>query len=338
MLIRKQTGGGVQQFQTIGGEAPSFMDLARRFRDPSAGGRARLGAGLGMAGKVAAGLGTVFQTAHQLQGGNALAPLGMGYTYQGLDPTAGMRNAVSQEQQVADKVRQMQINQQAKEQFEAMQQPQQEAAPPSTSTTDFPNQSPTMEELSRLDPMQEQPQTQQSQGDVVEQAAGALQGMPLQGGQAPASPNTDAAQSLAGFGVGMQPTGPAEPVQPLPNPGNYPLDGTMNQSTFPQGQPQNPGLAPHSVPPNHQNFRPQQQVVPQGQPYAGTPTSMIDPATGRPRNQREYFEYLRQQDPATLRRSFATQVLDEFGDMLHKADPHMAGLLAFRVYMDKMMR
>lgn len=334
VLIRKQTGGGVQQFQTIGGEAPSFMDLARRFRDPTAGGRARLGAGLGMAGKVAAGLGTVFQTAHQLQGGNALAPLGAGYTYQGLDPTAGMRNAVSQEQQVADKVRQMQVNQQAKEQFEAMQQPQQEA-PPSTSTTDFPNQSPTMQQLSELDPMREQPQTQQSQGNVVEQAAGALQGMPLQGGQT-ASQNTDIAQSLARFGVGMQPTGPAQPQQPMEIPTGQGFEQSTLQQNYAPQPPQNPGLAPHQVPPSNPNFAPQQQVVPQGQPYAGAPMSMIDPATGRPRNQREYFEYLR--DNPTMTRSFVTQVLDEFGDMLHKADPHVAGLLAFRVYMDKVMR
>lgn len=310
------------------------MDLARRFRDPSAGGRARLGAGLGMAGKVAAGLGTVFQTAHQLQGGNALAPLGMGYTYQGLDPTAGMRNAVSQEQQVADKVRQMQINQQAKEQFEAMQQPQQETAP-STSTTDFPNQSQRLGAPYGLqDPLAESPQAEPT--NVVDQAAEALQGMPFQGGQAPASPNTNVAQSLAGFGLGMQPTGPAQPQQPPMTPTGEGFQQVPLQQNYAPQPPQNPGLAPHSVPPNHPNFRPQQQVVPQGQPYAGTPTSMIDPATGRPYNQREYFEYLR--DNPTMTRSFVTQVLDEFGDMLHKADPHVAGLLTFRVYMDKVMR
>ena len=331
MLIRKQTGGGVQQFQTIGGEAPSFMDLARRVRDPNAGRMERLRAGVGLGGKVAAGLGTVFQTAHQLQGGNALAPLGMGYTYQGLDPTAGMRNAVSQEQQVADKVRQMQINQQAKEQFEAMQQPQQEAVPSSTSTTDFPNQSPTMQQLSELDPMQDQ----QPQGNVVDQAAGALQGMPLQGGQT-APQTTDTAQSLGGFGLEMQPTGPAQAQQPPMTPTGVGFEQSTLQQNYAPQPPQNPGLAPHQVPPSNPNFVPQQQVVPQGQPYAGTPTSMIDPATGRPYNQRQYFEYLR--DNPTMTRSFVTQVLDEFGDMLHKADPHMAGLLAFRVYMDKVMR
>lgn len=310
VLIRKQTGGGVQQFQTIGGQAPSFMDLARRVRDPNAGGMARLGAGLGLAGKVGAGLGTIFQTAHQLQGGNVLAPLGMGYTYQGLDPTAGMRNAVSEEQQIADKVNQMRINQQAKEQFEAMQQPQEEAVP-STLTTDFPNQSQQLGAPYGLqDPLAESPQAEST--DVVGEAAGALQAMPFQGGQAPQ--NIDAAQSLAQFGVGMQPTGPAQAEQPMPvNPPNT-VQRTL-QENYPPQLPQNP------------NFVPQPYMSPQGNPY--------------PLGTEESRQWAAQQawgDRPGITRSFATQVLDEFGDMLHKADPHVAGLLAFRVYMDKMMR
>lgn len=312
VLIRKQTSGGVQQFQTIGGQAPSFMDLARRVRDPNVGMPQRIGAGLGLAGKVGAGLGTIFQTAHQLQGGNVLAPLGMGYTYQGLDPTAGMRNAVSEEQQIADKVQQMRINQQAKDKFAAMQQPQDVA--PSTSTTDFPNQSQQLGAPYGLqDPLAEE-------SSVVNQAAGALQAMPPPVGQAPATdvdPVNQIAQTMTQMpsmpGMGMQPTGTAQPQQPLP-----PTPQTV-QTQLPEGQPPQP-----------------EQVIPQGQPYAGTPTSMIDPATGRPYNQRQYFEYLR--DNPTMTRSFVTQVLDEFGDMLHKADPHVAGLLAFRVYMDKVMR
>lgn len=318
VLIRKQTSGGVQQFQTIGGQAPSFMDLARRVRDPNAGGRARLGAGLGMAGKVAAGLGTVFQTAHQLQGGNALAPLGMGYTYQGLDPTAGMRNAVSEEQQIADKVRQMQINQQAKEQFEAMQQPQQEAVP----RTDFPTQSPTMQQLSELDPMTEQPR--QTQG-VVQQAAGALQAMPPPGGQASVTGNDEVgeiAQAMAGMpSMEMQPpTGSTQQLPPM-TPTGVGFEQVPLQQDYPPQQPQNPGLQPHQVPPNNPNFRPQPYISPQGNPYPlGTEES-------------RQWAYDNQWN-----RSFATQVIDEFGDMLHKADPHVAGLLAFRVYMDKVMR
>ena len=46
VLILKQ--GGVQQFQTIGGgSGPSFMDLARRVRDPTASGWQKILTSLG---------------------------------------------------------------------------------------------------------------------------------------------------------------------------------------------------------------------------------------------------------------------------------------------------
>jgi len=312
VLIRKQTSGGVQQFQTIGGQAPSFMDLARRVRDPNAGGMARLGAGLGLAGKVGAGLGTIFQTAHQLQGGNALAPFGMGYTYQGLDPTAGMRNAVSEEQQIADKVNQMRINQQAKEQFEAMQQPHEEAVP-STSTNDFPNQSqPLGAPYGLQDPLAESPQAEST--DVVGEAAEALRAMPpLQGGQAPVTGNdpvTPIAQTMAQMpvlpGMGMQQTGQAQPQQSPVNTQPNTVQTTL-QADYPTQQ--------------------SSYMSPQGNPY--------------PLGTEESRQWAAQQawgNRPNFTRSFATQVLDEFGDMLHKADPHVAGLLAFRVYMNKVMR
>jgi len=38
------------------------------------------------------------------------------------------------------------------------------------------------------------------------------------------------------------------------------------------------------------------------------------------------------------RKSFIQMIFNEFGDMLRKADPHVAGLLAMRIYMDKFMR
>jgi hypothetical protein len=100
VLIRKQAGG-VQQFQEIGGRrGPSFMGLARRLKDPTASGWQKVLAGAGMAGKVAAGIGAANQTLQQVHGGNAFAPLNLGYTYQGLDPTSGMeRDATLGEQQ-----------------------------------------------------------------------------------------------------------------------------------------------------------------------------------------------------------------------------------------------
>ena len=39
-----------------------------------------------------------------------------------------------------------------------------------------------------------------------------------------------------------------------------------------------------------------------------------------------------------LSKAFAMFVLNDFGDMLHKADPHVAGALAMRVFLEKMLR
>jgi hypothetical protein len=237
---------------------------------------------------------------------------------------------VSEEQQIADKVQQMRINQQAKDKFAAMQQPQQEAAS-STSRTDFPK-GPTMQQLSERDPITEQPR--QTRG-VVQRAAETLQNMPLQGGQAPQSNDSVAsmAQTLGALpDMEMRPpTGPTQQQQPPMTPTGVGFEQVPLQQDYPPQQPQNPGLAPHSVPPNHPNFRPQQPqqpyMSPQGNPY--------------PLGTEESRQWAAQQtwgNRPNITRSFATQVLDEFGDMLHKADPHVAGLLAFRVYMDKVMR
>ena len=43
-------------------------------------------------------------------------------------------------------------------------------------------------------------------------------------------------------------------------------------------------------------------------------------------------------NPYTVTKSFTQMIFNEFGDMLRKADPHVAGLLAMRIYMDKFMR
>ena len=39
-----------------------------------------------------------------------------------------------------------------------------------------------------------------------------------------------------------------------------------------------------------------------------------------------------------FKRAFVSQVFDEFGDMLHKADPHVVGAVAMRVFLEKMLR
>ena len=44
-------------------------------------------------------------------------------------------------------------------------------------------------------------------------------------------------------------------------------------------------------------------------------------------------------DPSiNWQKSFATIILNEFGDMLHKADPHTAGSVVMRVFLDKILR
>ena len=88
ILVLKQSTGATL-FQQIGDEKrPSFMDLGRTVFGPKGTGfMNRLVAGLGLAGKTAAGGATVLDTAHKFQGGNLAAPLGAGYTYTGFDPT-----------------------------------------------------------------------------------------------------------------------------------------------------------------------------------------------------------------------------------------------------------
>ena len=39
-----------------------------------------------------------------------------------------------------------------------------------------------------------------------------------------------------------------------------------------------------------------------------------------------------------FKRAFVSQVFDEFGDMLHKADPHTVGAVVMRVFLEKMLR
>ena len=83
-----------QLMQTPGKEGKGFMDFFNTFRNkdknPNVGVKQRLAGLAGMAGKVGAGLSTVNDTMHAMQGGNISAPLGMGYTFEAKDPTGRM--------------------------------------------------------------------------------------------------------------------------------------------------------------------------------------------------------------------------------------------------------
>jgi hypothetical protein len=83
----------VTQFQTVGQGSPSIRDLFNAVRGRGTKQGSKVGikgraAGLaGLAGKGAAAAATALSTADAMQGGNIAAPLGAGYTFQGLDPT-----------------------------------------------------------------------------------------------------------------------------------------------------------------------------------------------------------------------------------------------------------
>jgi hypothetical protein len=319
VLIRKQAGG-VQQFQEIGGRrGPSFMGLARRLKDPTASGWQKVLAGAGMAGKVAAGIGAANQTLHQMHGGNAFAPLNLGYTYQGLDPTSGMeRDATLGEQQ--DSIARNDVRQRS-------------------------NQT-----LSNL---------HQQGYNVRDLASGARTyipppaGLPAQTPDSTTDPNRNAQlrgppgsaqrawRDRGGFGFAppgwTPPAAPAAPAAPapLPPPAGLPAPPVPPTDPMQQTLPIEQSAA-SGQPVSHELIEATQGSV---QPmYEEQPTS-----TANPLQQATLAPYQGTINPATgqpypVLRSFAMQVLDEFGDMLQKADPHVAGLLAFRVYMDKIMR
>jgi hypothetical protein len=54
----------------------------------------------------------------------------------------------------------------------------------------------------------------------------------------------------------------------------------------------------------------------------------------RPLNQQDYFKFLQGQQ----NKSFVQAIYDEMGDALYKTDPHVAGLIISRIYMDKFVR
>ena len=50
------------------------------------------------------------------------------------------------------------------------------------------------------------------------------------------------------------------------------------------------------------------------------------------------FDAVLQREGLKLAKSFVQAIYDEMGDALYKADPHVAGLIISRIYMDKFVR
>jgi len=95
IMILKQGGAGVTQFQNVGQGAPKASALWNTMTGKTgATGKQRVGAGLGLGGKVLAA-GLAAQTAGtRMQAGNSLRPLTqVGLDYEATDPTAQMQRA-----------------------------------------------------------------------------------------------------------------------------------------------------------------------------------------------------------------------------------------------------
>lgn len=329
VLIRKQAGsGGIMYTREVGGGQPGGFrqDLAAlrggaMGLNPQGGqsfipgaqlpGAAptrmqRMGAGANLAGRGLAAALTGLQTAYGLQGGNvgALGNIADTYAQQAQGLTRNNPTEAQQGQNMATEVFNQQQQQMAND---AMM--QQVNPAPTNQSGPVGNQLPGQSQGTQLGQL---PPAGLPVPPVPAQATPAAPAAPAQQPAAPVDPTLS--QTLGGFGFGLQ-TDQQTGTQLPPMQPQTPTGQNSVQTTLPQGQPSEP-----------------EEVVPQGQPYAGYPVSMMN--NNRPINQQKYFRFLQGQQ----NKSFATYVLDEFSDMLHKADPHVAGLLAFRVYMNKVMR
>ena len=374
VLIRKNAGAGVQGFYDISGQRPSFGQLANRtFRDPTASAWQKIGAGLGMLGKVGAAGVTGIQTAHGLQGGNMGAALQVPQAYMALDPTAGQANAVTPHEQQMEMQRK-EAEEQRQKQLAAMNtlgisvadmyrrgargQPAQ--APQA--------QAPSVAVSQPVDMRSSRPASPHPAGNrppgmpqagVVNVGGGTLNPNMVAPTQSPAAPRGVPISAPVGSEV-------PQPAQPAAQPATAPqeMGGIVGQIGVPMEGQVVPVASTLTGAPSTLPFDPSQTNLNQYntenplQPVPATPLTSANVASlsGVPemrvgQGQEEEEE---QMDPYTNRppiltpvtphtnpytkSSFTQMIFNEFGDMLHKADPHVAGLLAFRVYMDKIMR
>lgn len=325
VLIRKQAGsGGIMYTRDIGqGQGGGFRQDLAALRggamglNPQGGqsfipgaqlpGAAptrmqRLGAGANLAGRGLAAALTGLQTAYGLQGGNVGALGSVADTYAQNVPGLTRNNPTEAQQGQNMATEAYNQNQQAMAQ-NAVQQSAQQIMNPNQSGptgTSLPGQ-PQGTPLGQLPPAgipPAPPVPAAPAAPAAQQTAPA----PVD----PVDPVAPMAQALSALpGIGVQPTGPAQPVQPLPNPQGFnTAESAPVQSTLPQSQ---------------QSQQPP-YMSPQGNPYPlGTQESRDWAANN-------------------IRTSFVQAIYDEMGDALYKADPHVAGLIISRIYIDKFVR
>ena len=323
VLIRKQAGGGgIMYTREVGGrgQGGGFMENLAALRGGARGlnaqgrqsfipgaqlgdakptGMQRLAAGANIAGRGLAAALTGLQTAYGLQGGNVGALGSVGDTY--AQNVQGLTANRPTEAQQAQNMATEAFNQQQQEM--AQQAMMQQATPPRQGNLTVGVAPPTHSSSSATTPAAPAP-------------------LPPPAGL-PAPPNP------AAVDVPLPGATPA-PVQAAPaQPGALPpgLTRATAQTSVPMQTPAPAPAAPTAPAPAAPTA-----PAPQQDPGVDHQNLTID---GIRFGSQTAFDMALQR---RMNRSFASYVLDEFGDMLHKADPHVAGLLAFRVYMDKVMR
>ena len=368
VLILKQ--GGVQQFQSIGGRSgPSFMDLARRVGDPTASGWQKVLAGAGMAGKTAAGIGAINQTVHQMQGGNAFAPLNINYAYQGLDPTTGMQSNVTpgeqQDQIVREKLNDgkdsdLRALTDRNVNVRALAAGNQQLPPPAGLPAETPVPAQTSNQSQRPtlgppgSPQRINQQAWNATGRGGNMPPGYTAPQPVQPQVQPQPVQTQTAlpseliSSVGGTSVpGSVPQQPLPQPQPQygPNPPPLPPKPTQNGNIMSYvGPPASTSPAPVPIKP----YEPMTMPVPPGVGGNVNPQPQQDPTHGGRVDEANLkidgvnyftqaaFDAVKQREG--LVKSFVQAIYDEMGDALYKADPHVAGLIISRIYMDKFVR
>ena len=326
----------VQQFQNIGvGQRPTIGALWNRMRDPTAGGWQKVNAGLGLAGKAGALAGTVLQTANQLQGGNITAPLGMGYTYAGLDPTGGMigqgGNVTPAEQQAAIKEGDLEASRH--QDLQNLTTVGLDAAQLASQ-----NQTPTQQQLDDLAALQankvDPRQAQLEQARAAQAAAQPTQitnvpTTPLGAQQTQAQPAQPAqpAQAQPAQPAQAQPAQPAQiaptaMAQVLP-----PMSGQAPQPAAPAPAPAPAPAAPIPV------MQPQGDEIDQFIANRGRmPASNID------HNEIDAMNADEVRRKIDMMKSFVDMMFNEFGDLFQKQDPNVVASIITGVYLDKMVR
>ena len=355
VLIRKQAGsGGIMYTREVGGrgQGGGFMEDLAALRGGARGlnaqgrqsfipgaqlgdakptGMQRLAAGANIAGRGLAAALTGLQTAYGLQGGNVGALGSVGDTYaqnvQGL--TANRPTEAQQAQDMATEAFNQQQQTMAQQAMMQQATPARQGnltvgvAPPTHSSSPAapptpPAGLPTPPVSAQTTPAPTQPY-QTTLGQFSQPAPTApAQAAPAQPGALPPG----LTQATAQTSVPMQPPAPAAPAPAAPAPA-APAPAAPTTATL--------------TPVNNPVLMPQQDDAMAAFLAAQQERYLLDPSDPRylaPGTMTAAMKFAQKQQ----RKSFATYVLDEFGDMLHKADPHVAGLLAFRVYMDTIMR